>query len=243
MAGKNWYYDCYDLRKFNVGEIDTFIDIGANNGSVSMMMKILQPRARLIAIEACKETFEILQRKLLCWSKINIEAYNFAYGDGKPMCIQRRSHDGMNRFFCEEEKKKNWWPKNYEYTIESKTLAQIFSEYKIDVDKPYIIKMDIEGGERFVLEQGEEARNIFRGAVQVVMELHLGLGGTGEEWSNFFQSLNDTHELRIGNYDSKDKTKREFVYKSISKFVGANGWHTIELINRNWIYKLGSRVR
>ena len=235
MAGKNWYFDCYDFRKYSVGEIDTFIDIGGNNGSVSMMMKILQPRAKFVVIEPCIENFKDIQKKLLCWRGINIDAYNVAFGDGNLMCFKRSGHAGMHKFYSEKEKEMGWWPENYEYTVESKTLSQIFSDYNVPIDKSYIIKMDIEGGERFVLEQEEETLGLFRGSVQVSMELHLGLGGTGEQWNNFFQKLADTHELRIGGYthDKRDP-KAKYMFTTASSFLGTSGFHTVELVNRDW---------
>ena len=73
MAGKIWRYDCYDIRKFDPGDIDTFLDIGANCGRTSLQAKVLNPTARVISIEPCINTFEILQANMLQWLKTGIE--------------------------------------------------------------------------------------------------------------------------------------------------------------------------
>ena len=121
MAGKILRYDCYDLRKFKVGDIHTFLDIGANIGTTSLMAQILNPTARVIALEPVKETFEVLRRNLEHVSHPKIECYNIALGDGKPMCFHRRKYNGMHRFYSEKEKELGWWDQHGEYLMDSKT--------------------------------------------------------------------------------------------------------------------------
>ena len=62
----------YGIHKFEPGDIDTFIDIGAESGSVSYFVyKELSP-SRIIALEPCKENFENLL-------KANEEMGNFTF--------------------------------------------------------------------------------------------------------------------------------------------------------------------
>ena len=50
----------YGIHKFREGDIETFIDIGAEKGSVSSFVhKELSP-SRIIALEPCKDSFEEL---------------------------------------------------------------------------------------------------------------------------------------------------------------------------------------
>ncbi len=100
MAGKIHRFDCYDLRKHTGSGIKTFIDIGANVGTTSIMARILFPKARIIAIESAKTTFE----KLKFFSNWFIECFQFALGDGKPVRFHDRGHLSLNRFYTEDEK-------------------------------------------------------------------------------------------------------------------------------------------
>tara|TARA_Y100000310_G_C20677545_1_gene813968 strand:+ start:1634 stop:2347 length:714 start_codon:yes stop_codon:yes gene_type:complete len=237
MGGKNWYYDTYDLRKYNADFAGTFIDIGANVGSVSMLARLLMPKTRIIAIEPCKKVYEELENRIFCWGNNVIEAHNFALGDGSTVYLKERHQHGLNRFVTGEEAVIHSIEKDQ--PVPSKTLKQIFDDLKIDRKIPYIVKIDTEGGERFIRWQGEEALDILKGATQVSMELHLPFGGTGEEWDEFFKKFFDTHVLKLGDFNLPKRrkngdmeTKRKFRYTTIYKFEEVKGWHEIQLIKR-----------
>jgi FkbM family methyltransferase len=104
MAGNIWKWDQYDLRKFTPGSTDVFLDIGGCVGTTSVFFKAMDPWARVIALEPCKEDFEIMKIVAGRW---DVQCYNIAYGDGKQMCFGRR-HQGAHRFYTSEEKQ--WWP-------------------------------------------------------------------------------------------------------------------------------------
>jgi FkbM family methyltransferase len=236
MAGKIWYYDAYDLRKFRPGDIDYFIDIGANVGTTTLMAKLLNPTARVIAIEPCKETFEILVVNMKQWMNTGIECYNLALGDGKPMCFQRRRRAGLHRFFANTDEERHWWPEkeNFEYTIESKSLNSMFADYDVPLDSNYIVKIDCEGGERFLLNNDERDIDIIKSSVQVMMELHRGLGGTTEEWNEWLTQFRDTHELLFGHYIDKHTTRKRFEFFRADEIPDAKGFVALELVKRDW---------
>ena len=240
MAGKIWRYDCYDLRKFKPMDINCFIDIGANIGSTSLMVKILNPIARIIALEPCKKTFEYLESSFKNWRRIGVEKYNIAIGDGNKMYFYERGGEcgGMNKFYSEEEKEKGWGSKNT-YGVDSKTLKQIFNDYKIDIDQSYIIKIDCEGGERFLLQSEfeEDSLMYIRNSVQTMIEVHFGLGGTKEQWNSFITKLKDTHELRIGGWKDKNTEYRRYEYNYHEEIPYDRGHVQIELVNKKWIVK------
>ena len=236
---KIWDYDCYDLRKFKPGEIDFFLDIGANVGTVSLQAKVLLPKAKVISLEPARDTFEILERNMQQWKSTGIKLYNVALGDGSLMSFHRKGKagSGMNRFYNQDEKDK--WRKNYEYEIESKTIKQIFEDYKIDVEKKYIIKIDCEGGERHLLQQEKDFTYYVKNSVQVMMEIHRGLGG-GESydgWNEWFKKIKDTHTLKLGTWIDKHTSKQKYVYVPIEKLSGESlekRWVSIELVNKKW---------
>jgi FkbM family methyltransferase len=239
MAGKIWRYDCYDLRKFDPYEIDYFLDIGANVGTVTLQAKVLNPKATVIGIEPAKDTFKILKENIRQWENTGIKLYNVALGDGDPLFFHRKGGAGcgMNKFFNSLENKK--WDDKRGYTIESKTIKQIFEDYKIDTKKSYIIKIDCEGGERFLLQQQEDFNYYVRNSVQVMMEIHRGLGGGNsyDQWNEWFKEVKDTHELKIGKWVDKHTPKAKYTYAPIDSISGEDldrRWVSIELINRKW---------
>jgi len=235
MAGKIWRYDCYDLRKFDPLDISYFVDIGANVGSTSLQAKVLNPKARVISLEPTKKTFNILNINMEQWKNTGVECYNIALGDGTEMCFHDRGGEcgGNNRFYSAEEKK--WWPGD-SYLVESKTLTQIFVDYKINTEEAYIIKVDCEGGERFLIrpEFEEESLKYIRGSVQTMLELHLGLGGLRDEWNSFINKLKDTHELRLGGWKDKNTPNRRYKYDPCEEIIQEKGNIQIELVNKEW---------
>jgi FkbM family methyltransferase len=232
MAGNIHRYDCYDLRKFRPGDIDVFLDIGAQIGSTTVMAKLLNPTARIIAIEPCKESFDTLRKQV--WGA---ECYNVALGPGTPMCFIKGKNSGLNRFVDENEKQ--WWPNgdNIEggnILVESKTLEQLFVDYQIPWKQNYIIKLDCEGGERYLLQE-EDAVYCVRHSTQTVLELHFGFGGTFEQWRDWLALFKDTHELLVGDWEFGVKIKR-YIYKLCSELpLKGRGWRQVELVRRNWI--------
>lgn len=191
MAGKIHKYDIYDLRRHKIKDVSTFIDIGANKGTTSIMARILFPYARIIAIEPGRETFKQLKTYLKL--AYPIEIYNIALGCGMMKHIKSKKFSGLDK--CVLDKKGD---------IEGKTLSQIFDYYKIDVAKPYIIKIDCEGSERFLLSD-KNAIDIIKNSLQLVMELHLDVSYDNniDDWNLWLKNFKDTHDLLIGFMDKE----------------------------------------
>jgi FkbM family methyltransferase len=200
---------------FKPGDIHTILDIGGNGGYVAAKMYEVVAPNRIISLEPCIETFE----DYLCETNKDIggvlECYNIAYGNGDDLYRLYKSSLGMTRFLTESER--DYWlvdwedfiEKYYPYPIESKTLESIFKDYNIDLDKPYFIKMDCEGCERFLLENKEDLFYM-KNAAYFSAEFHfLGsdFDGTLRKdstkahefaswvWDNFA----DSHYIVIGN--------------------------------------------
>jgi len=203
--GKLFKYDCYDLRKFKINDIKTFIDIGANIGSVSTMARVLFPFARVIAIEPAKDTFELLKAAV---QYLSVECYNEALGPNVPLWFSKQRHKGLSKFLSDDEIKK--WPKNIGYQITSKTLPEIVKSHNIDLSDPFIIKIDCEGGEKYLRDQ--ESIEIIKQSVQTGIEIHIPFGGSREEFEEFLNYFIDSHNLYEGHWnDSHNKTKYDFV--------------------------------
>ena len=185
-SGNIWIYDQYDLRKFAPDKIDYFLDIGACVGTASVLFKSICPRARVIAIEPCVENYELMKVAAGTW---DVQCHNMALGNGEKLCFGRRSREG-HRFYTSTEK--HWWPEEPEYFVPSKSLPEMFKHFKIK--GRYVIKVDAEGGERFILNDAD-CIDIVRNSVQFNMEYHKDFGGKQDHWHEWFRNFADTHIL------------------------------------------------
>ena len=198
MASNIWRHDVYSLRKYGPKTIDFFLDIGGCVGTTALMFKSIDPFAEIISIEPCIEDYEKLKRLAREWG---FKVYNFALGDGKPMCFDRK-RQGMHRLYTEADRQ--WWPEVPEYFAESKTIAEIF-EF-LHIGGRYIVKVDCEGGERFLLND-EKSIPFIAGAIQFNIELHR-FGGALEAWAKWFDIFKATHQLYKRNRTEKDENEQ-----------------------------------
>lgn len=162
----------------------TFIDIGANVGVFSIFARKLFPNARIIAIEPCNETFDALLQNT---NGLDIECHNFAFGDGSKLFLQRNQyHSGGNLFL------------KYNYmgeTIESKSLYAILIE--LAIKQPYVIKMDIEGGEYFLLSSPYTPK-FLKDADHFAMEAHFITANTQSTWEKWLDNtFTSTHSVTM----------------------------------------------
>ena len=92
----------YGIHKFRIGDIDTFVDIGAEYGSVSVFICEALLPSRIIALEPCKESFETLIKVSEDLGK-NIECYNIAYGCGGDLWYMHTKTTFSRRFLTTSE--------------------------------------------------------------------------------------------------------------------------------------------
>lgn len=228
-SGNIWTFDQYDLRKFYPDKIDYFLDIGACVGAASVFFKSICPRARVIAIEPCVENYNLMKVAAGTW---DVQCCNMALGNGEKLCFDRKSREG-HRFYTAAEK--HWWPEDPEYFVESKSLPELFRQFKIK--GRYVIKVDAEGGERFILND-VDCIDIVRNSVQFNLEYHKGFGGPREQWHEWFRNFKDTHKLY-------HRTLEKDGYKSVFEdSIGPGGrWRSeFVLIRRvaGWLIESGS---
>jgi FkbM family methyltransferase len=210
MAHQIFNHDTYNLRKYYPGSVDYFLDIGACVGTTSLLFRTIDPLAKVIALEPSPLEFDYMKTIAGVWG---VKCYNMALGNGEQLCFEKISR-GCHRFYTEAEKQ--WWPEKH-YLVESKTLPALFKHFKIH--GRYIIKVDCEGGERFLLED-KEAIEIIRNAVQFNLEIHYKFGGTMEQWNKWFDNFRRTHNLYI---KTKEKDKRQqCIYRQVNAFEKKN---------------------
>jgi len=198
-SGNIWTCDQYDVRKFYPDKIDCFLDIGACVGTASVFFKSVCPKSKVIAIEPCKENYEIMKIAAGTW---DVRCHNLALGNNERLCFDRRTQMA-HRFYTETEKQ--WWPPTPEYFVDSKSLPEMFGQFKIR--KRYVIKVDAEGGERFILDDAD-CIDIIRNSAQFNLEYHRGFGGEPERWIEWFRTFEESHVLYR-------RTKERDGYKSV----------------------------
>ncbi len=220
--------DEYDLRKYQPNDIDIFIDVGANDGSISKDAREIFPNARIISLEPAKEAFETLKKNNSNY-QTNAECYNIALGNGKPLFYKEEASSHFHRFLNDSEKH---MLNRDTYTIESKTLVQVFKDYNIDRNSSYIIKSDSQGGEKYMLLE-EEALDIVKGSVQIMIEVHIAQTFSHEIWNPWFDKIRDTHDLFF-----RRDTHEGFIYLPFEGLLpGESGNRQVSFINKNWVNK------
>jgi FkbM family methyltransferase len=228
MGGNTIKYDGYDLRKYGPKDIDLFIDIGANIGTVSVMARILFPFSRIYAFEPSEKNFDMLKSNTKYWS---IACHNVALGPGSPMCMIPHSQNGMHRFVDKDESL--WWPEKIHQMSESWTMSHIIDKCQIGAASRYIFKVDCEGGERYLLKQTDSIE-LIKYSVQTNIEIHMPFGGNGKEWKKFLKIFCSTHDLYLGKWNIiQEKEIKEYVYEpcSYDEFP-RRGRVTVELCRR-----------
>lgn len=160
-------HDTYGFYKYPYNFFDVILDIGANCGVFSVLAKFSNPKCKLIAIEPGKDTYQKLKSNLELFPNTTID--NSALGDGSSLYFFDGNASYCNLFYKENE---NTLQQNT-YKVDSFTLPTIFQKYDIDIDKmKYFIKMDCEGGERFLLND-TKCEEIIRKSIQLSIEVHF----------------------------------------------------------------------
>jgi len=222
MGGKMWGYDCYNLRQYGVLDIQTFIDIGATSGDVSLMAMILFPFVRIVGIEPNKEQFERLKQ----FEGKRFNFYNIALGDGSPLYMKGH-RAGQWRFVPNKTSETA-------IAIKSKTLYQIFSDYKIDRNSQFILKCDCEGGERYLIDDWSNSLPIIQDAIQFNLEIHIGAWNTKEDWDKALEDIRKTHNVYIGNWIMDGRKKIKYFYSLFTENLKEykHGWLNVMAVKR-----------
>ena len=150
------------------------IDVGANIGCATLYLRRFFPDAKYITIEASKSNFEALERNLSLNRCDNVKAINNAFWVNNDMLALGNSfRDGREWAFSTrplENKPENTNIASDTTTVQGITLAQILNDNQIlEVD---ILKIDIEGGEKWILEDKSTMQLIKEKVKILLMEVH-----------------------------------------------------------------------
>lgn len=191
--------DAYKMDRYPNNFFDYVLDIGANGGVFSLFAHMRHPQAQIFAYEPCKEMFEFLVEHTFYVK--NIHCHNEAFGNGCDLRFVDTGHLLASEFF-------QYGEGDYEkgsYSVPSYALTDMFDRHAIPINSKYMIKMDCEGGERFLLEEGGECTRIIRSACVFGMEVHFPTSKrpevhrtfpTWEVWQEWvYGNFSLTHEI------------------------------------------------
>ena len=171
--------DIYKVASLLPGDLDFIVDIGANIGVFSVMMRMKHPRAKIIAVEPCIETKYYLEKNT---DMLNIDVLPYALGDGGEVSFLNIDDNLLRNVFISN--------KHNTYHVESLTLGNIFDKQKLDMSQNYLLKFDCEGAEQFLI--GDPiAENIIRNSLQTSLEIHFKSEKTPYDFWLDFTSYND----------------------------------------------------
>lgn len=150
------YYPFYNCN-INRNDIGAVFDIGANIGDVTLAAARSFSNAHIYAFEPVNETYQILYENTKSYGK-RIKTYNFGFFNvSKKLDIHIASFHGANSILAQSSDYKNNYQQIKEIStekIEVCTLDSFMSNSNID--KIDIIKIDVEGVEKEVIEGGWE---------------------------------------------------------------------------------------
>jgi FkbM family methyltransferase len=130
-------------------ERKVIIDAGANIGCTSVLFSNHFPKATIIAIEPCPENFKVLEKNIeLGDTKVNFKTYPYALSQkaGTLFSLERAHEEPADWGIQTAEDLKG--------SIEGITLDEIIKENQLDFIS--LLKIDIEGAERFLFEMGSD---------------------------------------------------------------------------------------
>jgi len=152
-------------------DIRYIVDAGANIGSATIYMANVFPSASIVCVEPQDENFAMLQKNINANNLKNVTAFKGGLWNKDSWLEIREGFRGAEKerelsFYVEEIKTENKTTESIEgITVEG--IMRKFSFPHID-----ILKIDIEGAERFLFDSLESTESILRGVKILAIEVH-----------------------------------------------------------------------
>jgi FkbM family methyltransferase len=134
-------------------KIKTILDIGANTGQFSTEIRKILPIAKIIAFEPLKDCYEELVKK--GESLRYFEAHNFALGDKEDKVkIHRSEFAPSSSILPMGDLHKEIFPHTKKTFYEEVEIRRL-DDLKLELPRPLLVKMDVQGLEDKVIDGGE----------------------------------------------------------------------------------------
>jgi FkbM family methyltransferase len=150
---------------------ETFLDIGANVGRYTLKAATQQSNINIVSIEAHPKNYEALCRNISCNGFSKIITVNKAVSDKKGKIALYQHITENNRLltddFSIDAAAGQYAKKKTSIEVESDTIDNILREIKIE--RPDVLKMDIEGAEILALKGAKETLTKLR---KIMVEIH-----------------------------------------------------------------------
>ncbi len=145
---------------------NVIIDIGANIGCATLYFKQCYPKANIVSVEAEKNNFSALKQNIKMNNYENIYLYHNAFWiNEENLMVEESFRDGRDWAFAIRPT-----AQKSTQTIKGLTLQNIIEKHNFETID--ILKIDIEGGEKWILEDEISMKIIQKNVKILLIEIH-----------------------------------------------------------------------
>ena len=176
--------------KLKIKPGDTVLDFGANVGDFTLKAaSMLRDKGRLIAVEPSHENVAILKTNLELNDVKNVEIYECAISDSDGFVhLEGKGSVGSHISYSKSEQSDR---------VKAYSIETFLAESDLVSQKDIVVKMDIEGAEKYVLRSHKFIENIR----EISMELH------GRENVESIPKILTEEGFKVSQYKTSDEIK------------------------------------
>ncbi len=179
-------------------DFKTIIDIGANEGQFAQKARIVFPIANIISFEPIPAIYNLLKENFK--SDIHFKAFNVGLGDKQEKIIFWLNEYSPSSSILRMDRH----TKHFDFAIKQNQIEiqleqlDTYAHY-IDLSKPYLVKIDVQGYEDRVILGGPK---IISGAQAIITEVSFISMYEGQVLFNHIYALLKAHGFKyVGNYE------------------------------------------